>query len=288
MSDSPFIIQATASNFADLVALSHQKPVVVDFWAPWCAPCRTVKPLLEKLAVEYAGGFILALVNSDEEQALAQQYGVRSLPTILLMKNGTAVQTVMGAQPEPALRAMIDPHLAPRPSDNLRVQAKESLAQGKVTDAIELLKQAAEAEPNNYKIHLDLVSIFIQQGDYAQAKDLFNALGQEAKDSKEGKPLGQLLTFVSIIADAPSPDQLAHQLAENTKDSLSLYQLAAFAVLDRQFESAIQMYLQLFQQDPTFGEGAAKSCLLTIFEMLNPTQPELVKQGRRRLQTLMF
>lgn len=288
MSDSPFIIQATAGNFADLVALSHQKPVVVDFWAPWCAPCRTVKPLLEKLAVEYAGGFILALVNSDEEQALAQQYGVRSLPTIMLMKNGAPVQTVMGAQPESALRAMIDPHLPPRASDNLRVQAKETLAQGDAETAIELLKQAAEAEPENYKIHLDLVSIFVQQGQYAQAKELFNALGQEARDSKEGKPLGQLLTFVSIIADAPTPTQLAEKLAENPKDSLSLYQLAGYAVLDRQFESAIQMYLQLFQQDRNFGEGSAKVCLLTIFEMLNQTQPELVKQGRRRLQMLLF
>lgn len=288
MSDSPFIITANAHNFADIMAISQQKPVVIDFWAPWCAPCRTVKPLLEKLAVEYAGGFILALVNSDEEQALAQQYGVRSLPTIMLMKNGVPVQTVMGAQPESALRAMIDPHLPPRASDNLRVQAKTALAQGDAEGAIELLKQAAEAEPENYKIHLDLVGIFVQTGQYAQAKELFNALGQEARDSKEGKPLAQLLSFVSIVADAPSPDVLADNLSANPADHLSLYQLAGYAVLDRQFEPAIQMYLQLFKQDRSFGDGSAKSCLLTLFEMLNPTQPELVKQGRRQLQMLMF
>jgi putative thioredoxin len=288
MSESPFIIKASMGNFADLIEISHQKPVVIDFWASWCAPCRTVKPLLEKLAIEYAGGFILALVNSDEEQALAQQYGVKSLPTIMVMKNGVPVQTVMGAQPEPALRAMIDPHLPPRASDNLRLQAKETLAQGNAEGAIELLKQAAEAEPENYKIHLDLVSIFVQQGQYVPAKELFHALGQEAKESKEGKPLGQLLNFVSIIADAPSPEVLAQQLSNNPQDALSLYQLASFAVLDRQFKDAIEMYLQLFKQDRNFGDGAAKSCLLTLFEMLNATQPDLVKLGRRQLQTLLF
>ena len=288
MTESPYILNVTAETFNDVITLSHQKPVLVDFWAPWCAPCRQLKPMLEKLAVEYAGGFVLALINSDEQTTLAQQYGVRSLPTLMLLKNGEAVQTVMGAQPEPAVRAMIDPHIAPRASESLRTQAQHALASGDDQQAIHLLTQAAAEDPENYKIHLDLVGIYITQRNYASAKSLFNALGQDAKESKEGKPIGQLISFMNIIADAPSPETLSAQLQANNKDSQSLFQLAAFATLDRQFKDAIDMYLQIFQQEPTFGEGAAKQCLITIFDMLKDAQPELVKQGRRRLQMLMF
>jgi len=286
--NSPFIINATQENFAELLALSAQKPILVDFWASWCAPCRQLKPTLEKLAVEYAGGFILALVNSDEQQALAQQYGVRSLPTLMLFKNGVAVQTVMGAQPEPAIRALIEPHMAPRASDSLRSQAKQALAEGNSALAIDILKQAAQAEPENYKIHLDLVGIFIDLQQYAQASELFNALGNDAKTSKEGKPIGELLSFASIVADAAEPEALANTLAQDPSNSLALYQLAAHALLGRHFKDAMDMYLQLFKQDRNFGDGAAKVCLLKLFDMLQDSQPELVRSGRRQLQMLLF
>lgn len=286
--NSPFIINATQENFADILALSQQKPVLVDFWASWCGPCRTVKPLLEKLAIEYAGGFILALVNSDEQQTLAQQYGVRSLPTLMLLKNGAAVQTVTGAQPEPAIRAMIDPHIAPRASDNLRVQAKEALDSGQADQALSILTQAATEEPDNYKIHLDIVGIYINQGRLTEAAELFKALSEDAKTSKEGKPIGELLSFASIVSNAPSPIELAEQLKADNKNSLALYQLAAHAVLDRQFNHAIDMYLQILRQDAQFGEGAAKVCLLKIFDMLADSQPDVVRAGRRKLQMLLF
>ncbi|MCI4410353.1 MAG: thioredoxin [Thiotrichales bacterium] len=288
MRNSPYIIEATTDNFADILALSAQKPVLVDFWASWCAPCRQLKPLLEKLAVEYAGGFVLALVNSDEQQALAQQYNVRSLPTLMLFKDGVAVTTEMGAKPEPALRAMIDPYITPSDADQLRMQAKQALNEGRADDAVEALKQAASLAPENYKIHLDLVSIFILQGKLEDALSLYNALSDDVKTTKEGKSIGILLSFIEIALAAPSPDELAAQLKADAKNSQALYQLAAYAIVDRQFTSAIEMYLQIIMQDRNFADGAAKTALIRLFEMLSESNPDIVKEGRRKLQMVLF
>lgn len=288
MSTNPFIIHATQENFHDILAMSNEKPVLVDFWASWCAPCRQLKPVLEKLALDYAGGFILALVNSDEQQALAQQYGIRSLPTLKLFKNGTAVRTEMGTLPESALKAMIDEYITPSDADNLRLIAKNALAEGRVDDAINALTQAASLNPENYKIHLDLVSIFILQGRLQEALDLFNALNNAAKESKEGKPIGILLSFIEIALAAPTPDELAEQLQADPKNHQALYQLAAYAIVDRQFSHAIEMYLQIMMSDPNFNEGAAKAALLKLFEMLNDSHPQIIKEGRRKMQMVLF
>jgi putative thioredoxin len=288
MSNSPFIIEATSDNFAEILAMSAQKPVLVDFWAPWCAPCRQLKPVLEQLAVEYAGAFVLALVNSDEQQALAQQYGIRSLPTIMLFKDGVAVKTEMGAQPATAIRAMLDPYITPSDADNLRMVAKQALSEGQVDVAIDALKQAASMTPENYKIHLDLVSIFILQGKLNDALELYKALNDDAKASKEGKPIGILLSFIETALAAPVPGELAQQLKDNPKNSEALYQLAAYAIIDRQFSDAIEMFLQIMVVDKDWNDGAAKKALIRLFEMLSESHPEVVKEGRRKLQMVLF
>lgn len=288
MTNSPFIIEATQENFNDILAMSNEKPVLVDFWANWCAPCRQLKPVLERLATEYAGGFILALVNSDEQQALAQQYAIRSLPTLMLFKNGEAVRTEMGALPESTLKEMIDAHITPSDADNLRMVAKNALAAGQVEEAIQALTDAASINPDNYKIHLDLVSIFILQGRLQEALDLYQALGNEAKESKEGKPIGILLSFIDIAMAAPLPDELAMQLKEDPKNHQALYQLAAYAIVDRQFSHAIEMYLQIMMVDKDFNDGAARAALLKLFEMLADSHPQVVKDGRRKMQMVLF
>jgi len=288
MSTSPFIIEANQENFADILAMSSQKPVLVDFWASWCAPCRQLKPILEQLAVEYAGAFVLALVNSDEQQALAQQYGIRSLPTLMLFKDGVAVKTELGAQPATAIRAMLDPYITPSDADNLRLVAKQALAEGQVDVAIDALKQAASMTPENYKIHLDLVSIFILQGKLNDALELYKALNDDAKDSKEGKPIGILLSFIETALAAPVPGELAQQLQTNPKNSEALYQLASYAIIDRQFSDAIEMFLQIMVVDKDWNDGAAKKALIRLFEMLSESHPDVVKEGRRKLQMVLF
>lgn len=149
------ILDVTQENFQQAVLdESHQRPVVVDFWAAWCGPCQQLMPLLQQLATQYAGKFRLAKVNSDEQQALAQQYGVRSLPTVMIFRHGKPADQFMGVQPEPNIRAMIDQYLE-KPSDKLIEQAREQAKTGDVDGALATLKAALEEDPDNGDLRIE-------------------------------------------------------------------------------------------------------------------------------------
>ena len=159
MTDSPYIFDATAETFDSLVLdASRERPVVVDFWADWCAPCRSLMPVLAGLADRYNGKFHLVKVNSDSQQELAQRYGVRSLPTVKIFRDGEVVDEFMGALPEPAVREYIDRHVV-RESDALRQRALELLQDDDRDGAIGLLRKAIAVDPDVALNHLELASV---------------------------------------------------------------------------------------------------------------------------------
>lgn len=142
MAEHPYLYAVTEADFAArVVAASQEVPVLVDFWAGWCAPCRLLLPVLEKLATEYDGKLRVAKVNADEQPVLVQQFGVRSLPTVLVFRHGRVVEQFMGAQPESAIRQIIERHIE-KPSDRLRTEAQQALKAGQAAQAVALLREA--------------------------------------------------------------------------------------------------------------------------------------------------
>lgn len=283
------IIDITADNFQDMVVQnSHHVPVLVDFWAPWCGPCKQVMPMLEKLANDLAGRFILAKINTEEETALADQFQIRSVPTFKVFYRGEEVQELQGAQPLSAFQTALEPYLPKDPSEELRAEAQQAFAEGNYEQALNLLGQAAQANPNNFRIHLDLAKMYYQRGHIEKAQELMEKLPEEALQSSEGKALTSLFRFTEMVAEAAPLEEIQATLQQNPNDPEALYGLSGYLILNNQPEAALQTLLRLFSVDRDYREGIARKTLIELFDTLQNDHPDMVLAYRRKLQSLMF
>lgn len=287
MSECPYIFEASEQNFDTLVLQnSHQVPILVDFWADWCAPCQMLMPVLSKLAEEYNGGFLLAKVNSDEQQALAARYGVRSLPTLKLFQNGEAVEEIMGAQPEPVLRDLLDKYVA-KASDHAVAQAMMLHQKGQTEEALSLLTQTAQEDRHNHRIYLAIAAIFMEMGETEKAEEVLGHIGPEKQDDPEVKALRSQIQLAGSAADMPSLEALNQRLADNPKDGEALYQSAIQYQRLGDHAAALEQLLRLLQCDRKYGDDIARKTMLDIFEALGNQGP-LVSQYRRRMMTVLY
>lgn len=286
MSHSPYIVEATQDNFDQLVLEhSRQVPVVVDFWADWCAPCKMLMPVLTALAEEYGGTFILAKVNTDEQQALAAQYGVRSLPTVKVYKDGGVVDEFMGAQPASTIRAILDRHIE-RESDRLREQAAIMLEQGDSDGALELLESTAQSDPGNPRVKIDLARTLLRRGEPEKAEIVLDDLRGEARDSSEVKRLKAQLSFARIASEEADLSKLERAVVADPDDLDTRYRLAAHYVLRGDFEAAMNQLLEIMRRDRSFRDDAARKGLLAVFEILGG-RGELVNRYRSQMFNIL-
>ena len=285
MTDSPFVFDVDQSNYEQIVLQgSHQVPVLVDFWATWCQPCQLLMPILAKLADEFQGRFILAKINTEEQQAIAAQFGIRSIPTVKLFRNGAPVDEFMGALPEAQIRDFLEKHL-PRPSDGAVAQAEQCLLAGDAPGALGLLADAAAADPGNPRIILTMAQVHAAAGDITAAEQALDSLPAAEQDKPETRQLRGQLFFDRIALDAEPPEILSRRLEETPNDSAARYQLAAHKVMANNIEPALEDLLQIMQNDRKFGDDAARNALLRLFDMLG--DDPAIRRYRARMFTLL-
>ena len=261
---------------------SRRRPVVVDFWAPWCGPCRSLKPILEKLADEYGGKFLLAKVNADENQELSARYGVRGIPAVKAFSQGRLADEFSGALPEAAVREFLD-RLVPKPAEMLRLKADEQLRRGDASGALKLLAEAAALDPANEWVRVDAAAIMLDVGDMAEAQHLL----QEVRlDDARVAQLRSRLEFAQAAASGESAEALAARIARNSDDLQARLQLAKLLAAARDYAGAMEQMLEVVRRDRRYGDDAGRRALLAVFDLLGPGHP-LVGEYRRKLASAL-
>lgn len=289
MADSPFIFEANTQNFAQLVIQnSRQVPVLVDFFADWCQPCKTLTPILSKLIDEYRGAFILVKVNTDQNQALAAQLGVRSLPTVKLFKEGKIVDEFMGALPEVDIRKFLNKHRT-RPTEPYRQQALLMQEEGDLAGAMNLMEQVLQHEPDFYEAALDFAAMMLAAGDVNQAETLVNQIPSTSVEPALIEKLRSDIKLARLKQQSEGQDtsELEQRLANHPQDYAAMIELAKIRVAQGRTEEGLELYLTVMKADRSFGEDAGRQGLIASFDLLGASDP-LVKKYRSKMFSLLY
>ncbi len=286
MANSQYIVDVTAANFEQQVAqTSHQVPVVLDFWASWCQPCQMLMPILTGLAEQYAGQFVLAKVNIDEQQELAMQFGVRSVPTVKVFRFGAVVDEFLGVQPEAQIREIIDRYIE-RASDRVLAAALQQFAAGDTNAAIAAVRQVLADEPANERAQVILAELLMGVGSFTEARALIEALPADARMADEVQALATRLEFAEAAEQAPAATELERRLADNPADSEARYQLGVQRLGAGEYEGALEAFLELMRRDRRYGDDAGRKGMLKAFELIE--DPELIARYRRKMAQALY
>lgn len=282
---SQFSFDVSLEDFQQkVVDIADQVPVVVDFWAPWCGPCQTLKPMLEKLAEEFAGRFVLAKINADENPELSQHFGVRSIPSVKVLFQGQLVDQFEGALPEGQLREFLERIALPGGEADLREQARELIAAGDHQAALQLLVQATREKPEDEAIRLDAIEVLIHLGQTDEAQQLL-----AAEYHSEADRANSLRARLALAAGAADTAELEARLSANPDDHAARLELARALAAQHRYRDAMEAAIEVVRRDRFFDEGAGRKALLQMFEALAGSEQfdDLVREFRRKLSATL-
>ena len=282
-----------ATFMQDIVEASKTKPVIVDFWAPWCGPCKTLGPQLEEAVKAANGAVTMAKVNVDENQMIAGQMQVQSIPTVFAFVNGQPVDGFQGAVSASEIKAFVERVVAANGGeaenglDSAVQSAEQMLEEGDFEVALETFSAILQEDTNNVKSYIGLMKSHIALGDLDQAEAILNGMPLEISQKSEVESVHAQIELAKQALDAGPINDLVQLVEKNPDDHEARFKLAQALHGSGQVEDAVDQLLELFKRDKEWNDEAAKSQLFVIFEALEPNNP-IVLNGRRKLSSLIF
>ena len=282
---SPHVLDVTADTFeSEVLQRSLETPVLIDFWAAWCGPCKTLGPILEKLAGEYNGAFLLAKVDVDREPQLAAAFQVRSIPTVYLIRNGQLVDGFPGALPEGQLRQFLQHHgIVPA-----EAAPAEETPEPPRDPHVEVMRLRAEvaANPDKDELKLDLALALLRIGAAQEAEHLLDALPANLAHDDRALRARARLGFAALLKDAPPPQVLEAAIRANPDDLRARPLLGAHLLVAGQSESALEQFLEMLRRDRNFEDGLPRKALIDAFRVVE--DEDLVGAYRRKMSAVLF
>ena len=288
MSEQALVLEVSESGFSRYVLdNSHKLPVLVEFMNVSSEPCVTMADVLAGLAKEFAGQFVFARVDIDEQPELTKQYNIENVPSLLVFQKGELSFAEQGQLTEDELRVLLRGLNVFNEADALREEARSKHMAGDTGEAIVLLSKAIQQDPANTRVAMDMVQIFIDVGELQQAQGLFNRLPDSDKESSMGKLLIGQLTFADLAAKTVGIEALKKRLAKDANDHAARFDLSVCLVAGHDYDGAMEQLFSLLEMKPDYQDGAAREMIVTITNMLSPNNPEQASAYRKRLSGLL-